>query len=87
MQANPDLQGPDDPLQLWTPQMQGSQPPMQGFQPQLMQPPLQGMQPPLQLLQPQPQVLQPPLQNYDDKWAEDYLNGDVPVLSEKALGE
>ena len=88
LQENPDLQGPDDPLQLWKPQMQGSQPPMiQGFQPQLLQPPLQGMQPPPQLLQPPPQVFQPPLQNYDEKWAEDYLGEDVPVLSEKVLGE
>ena len=101
LQENPDLQGPDDPLQLWRPQMQGMQPPiqgmqppMQGLQPQLLQSPLQGMQPPLhmmqpppQLLQPPPQVLQPPLQNYDEKWAEEYLGGDVPVLSDEAVGE
>ena len=32
-------------------------------------------------------VLQSTLQNYDEKWAEDYLSGDVPVLTEKVLGE
>ena len=35
MQENPHLHGPDDPLQLWKPQMQSLQPPLQGLQPQL----------------------------------------------------